>query len=226
MKQRAVVERPGVVDGRKARWDGHRAQRRNELLAVVIDAVRKHGANVGMDQIAASANTSKAVFYRYFEAKADLYRLVGRKLASDLAAGISAAVGAETDDRTMLAAGVNAYLTLLDEEPELYRFVVHNPVLDAASGGKFADYSSVVSELICSIFHARLTERGLSPVPARPWGVAVVGAVRAAGDWWLDHPVLSRDELAEYLTTLLWNGMAGAHIALADGAAQPEGTAS
>jgi AcrR family transcriptional regulator len=199
------------VDGRRARWDEHRAQRREELLADVVAAVRAHGAGVGMDQIAAAAGTSKAVFYRYFEDKSDLYRLVGQRLATELLASISAAVGAEIDDRTRLEAGVQAYLRLLDEDPELYRFVVHNPVAAGPDEPAVAGYSDLVSDLISAIFRSRLDERGLAVEPAGPWGVAVVGAVRAAGDWWLDHRELSRDRLAEYLIALLWHGMAGAH---------------
>jgi AcrR family transcriptional regulator len=49
----------------------------------VIQAVRDHGAGVGMDQIAEAAGTSKAVFYRYFADKNDLYQS-GRKLAGSL----------------------------------------------------------------------------------------------------------------------------------------------
>lgn len=200
------------VDGRSARWDVHRAQRREELLGYVVAAVREHGAGVGMDQIAAAAGTSKAVFYRYFSDKADLYRSVGRRLADNLVASVTAAVGVHhtedgADHRAMLAAGVNAYLRLLDEDPELYRFVVHNPAIEG-SAERFADYTSVVSDLITSLFAVRLRERGADPRPASPWGVAIVGAVRAAGDWWLDHPGRSRAQLADDLTELLWNGMA------------------
>jgi AcrR family transcriptional regulator len=194
-------------DGRSARWDTHRVQRREELLAQVITAVREHGSAVNMDQIAASAGTSKAMFYKYFSDKAELYRVVGRKLAGDLVAEVAAAVGAESDDRTMLRAGVDAYLRLLDTEPQLYRFVVHNPAVGTV------DYSSVISELISSIFDSRLSERGLPGDPAGPWGIAVVGAVRAAGDWWLENPGLSRQELSDYLTALLWDGMNAAHTA-------------
>jgi hypothetical protein len=50
------------------------------------------------------------------------------------------------------------------------------------------------------------------PEPAlrRPWGTAIVGLVKAAGDWWLEHPAeLTRAELAESLTVLLWGADGG-----------------
>ena len=204
--------RSALADGRSARWNEHRRQRRDELIDGVIDAVRTHGDDVGMDQIAAALGTSKAVIYRYFADKDDLNRCVGRRLAADVVGGIEAAVNAETDDRTMLVAGVNAYLSLLENDPQLYRFVVHHRGAAGRSGDSAADYTSTVDDLIVDIFASRLCRLELDAAAARPWGIAVVGAVRAVGDWWLAHPELPRAEVSDYLIALLWNGMTGAHL--------------
>ena len=201
-----------VADGRASRWDEHRRQRRDELIDGVIAAVRAHGADVGMDQIAAVAGTSKAGVYRYFADKDDLNRCVGRCLAADVVGGIQAAVRAETDDRTMLVAGVNAYLSLLERDPQLYRFVVHQRGDSGSTEADGADYTSMVDDLIVEIFTSRLGRLELDLAAARPWGTAVVGAVRAVGDWWLAHPQIPRADVLDYLTALLWNGMAGAHL--------------
>jgi AcrR family transcriptional regulator len=196
-------------DGRSARWEPHRQSRREELLACVIEAVRAHGAAVGMDQIAETARTSKAVFYRYFADKQDLYRSVGRKLAADVVEDISRAVDAASDDATMLHAGIAAYLRLIEDEPELYRFAVHNPSVDDAT---LANYTSLVSDLLAGIFARRLRARHYAVDGALPWGVAVVGGVRATADWWLAQPAEtrpSREQLARYLVALMYRGMRG-----------------
>lgn len=195
-------------DGRTARWDDHRRARREELLDGVIAAVREHGAEVGMDRIAAAVGTSKAGVYRYFADKDDLNRCVGRRLATAAVGGIQAAVHAQTDDRTMLVAGIDAYLDLLEDDPQLYRFVVHGSSADSLD----SDYTSMVDDLIVGIFTTRLGRLELDTSAARPWGIAVVGAVRAVGDWWLAHPDVPRHEVSDYLTALLWNGMSGAHL--------------
>ena len=229
--------RSALADGRSARWNDHRRQRRDELIDGVIDAVRAHGADVGMDQIAAALGTSKAVIYRYFADKDDLNRCVGRRLAADVVGGIEAAVNAETDDRTMLVAGVNAYLSLLENDPQLYRFVVHHrgpagrterPRTEAdrndadRAEASAADYTSTVDDLIVDIFASRLDRLELDVAAARPWGIAVVGAVRAVGDWWLAHPELPRAEVSDYLIALLWNGMTGAHLPPARADSRPD----
>jgi AcrR family transcriptional regulator len=51
----------GDTDGRKGRWAGHREQRRAELTAAAIEAIRELGPDVAMDQIAARAGVSKPV---------------------------------------------------------------------------------------------------------------------------------------------------------------------
>ena len=61
---------PGNVtqprDRRDSRWDEHRRARREQLVQATLAAVGRHGAGVGMDEIAAEAGTSKTVVYRHF----------------------------------------------------------------------------------------------------------------------------------------------------------------
>jgi AcrR family transcriptional regulator len=201
------------TDGRSARWDAHRSARRGELVSSTVACVEQHGASVGMDQIAAFAGTSKAVFYRHFADKADLYRAVGQQLAAGLGEQLSAKIAQQRDPRAMIAAGIDAYLAALDKNPELYRFVVRNPVVERAGGDPVADYTGLIAAKLDELI-AQLPGPANGPTQRAPWGIAIVGMVKAAGDWWLDHPgTLTRTQLAESLTGLLWgdgDGLQGA----------------
>ena len=53
-------------DRRDSRWDEHRERLRRALVEAALAAVGRHGAGVGMDEIAAAAGTSKAGLYRHF----------------------------------------------------------------------------------------------------------------------------------------------------------------
>src|ERR1700712_1647449 len=98
-----------------------------------------------MDQIAAEAGTSKPVVYRYFSDKADLYLAVGQRVAQEAVDRITAAVDGQPDGRSMVAAGVDAYLRAIEEEPELYRFVINHTLLDRpVDNDPVADYTSVL----------------------------------------------------------------------------------
>jgi AcrR family transcriptional regulator len=204
---RTTRPRDGEVDGRSVRWAAHRAARRDELIDAVVAAVEAHGTDVGMDQIAAVARTSKPVIYRYFADKNDLYGAVGRKVVSAVLATLPAAEQ-DSHPRSIFAAYVDAYLGFLSDRPALYHFIArHTPV---ESADKLTDPNRLMSDAIAAQLGRGLELIGSDPALAHPWGEAAVGFVRAAGLWWLDHPDrMTREELTEYLTTLLWDGAAG-----------------
>jgi AcrR family transcriptional regulator len=172
-------------------------------------AVEQHGASVGMDQIAAVAGTSKAVFYRHFTDKADLYRAVGQQMAQVFSDQLSDRLSEARDAREMVSGGIDSYLSMLEKAPELYRFVVRNPVLGQAGSPGAVDYTSMIAARLDDVIALASAARGEVAL-RRPWGTAIVGLMKAAGDWWLDNPgVLSRAELTTSLTELLWNGASG-----------------
>ena len=71
-------------DRRDSRWDEHRRDRREQLVEATLAAVGKHGAGVGMEEIAAEAGTSKTVVYRHFTDRTELYVAVCTRVASQL----------------------------------------------------------------------------------------------------------------------------------------------
>ncbi|MGN6607009.1 MAG: TetR/AcrR family transcriptional regulator [Jatrophihabitans sp.] len=196
------------VDGRSARWAAHRAARRDDLIDAVVSAVRQYGTDVGMDQIAAVAHTSKPVIYRYFADKNDLYGAVGRKVISEIVAALPVADD-HTPPRSIFQAWVDAYLTFLSEQTALYHFIErHQPT--TAQTEEVTDPNRLMAEAIALQLGNGLALVGSDPALAHPWAEATVGFVRAAGLWWLENPAkMDRAVLGDYLTTLLWDGGAG-----------------
>jgi AcrR family transcriptional regulator len=194
------------------RWQAHREARRKALIDAAVRAVRKHGSSVGMDQIAAEAETSKPVMYRYFTDKADLYLAVGQQVAQGLVDRITSALEGHTGGRAMVAAGVDAYLRVIEEEPELYRFVVRHALVDrSVENDPVADSSSILGTYLSRRLGDMMREVGFDSGAAEPWGFGLVGLVRSAGEWWLERQSMSRQALADYLTTLMWTGLAGGY---------------
>jgi AcrR family transcriptional regulator len=216
-------------DGRSSRWDEHRLARRHELVDATLAAIREHGAGVGMDEVAAAAGTSKTVFYRHFTDRAGLYTAVAERVDGTILRGLSRAAGAEEtptgpgasagapvgagSSREVIRAVIAAYLHLVEEDPEVYRFIVNAPIVppgerpagDVAAGmtGRIAAH---VAELVGSGLGG-----DADPSTARMWGVALVGMVRASADAWLSAggaaSGTSSDELADGLTALAWDGL-------------------
>jgi AcrR family transcriptional regulator len=198
-------------DRRDSRWDEHRRARREQLVEVTLVAVGKHGAGVGMDEIAAEAGTSKTVVYRHFSDRTELYVAVCTRVASQLLPKLRDAIESNQQPRQMVAAAIETYLAFLEADPELYRFVVHQQVLDRpADRDPISKFSDLIGEQAAAIVGLALERGGHDSRAAAPWGHGVVGMVRSAADWWLraDRPML-RSELAAHLTDLAWAGLSG-----------------
>ncbi len=207
------------ADGRSTRWDEHRQSRRKELVEATLRAIRAHGASVGMDEIAASAGTSKTVFYRHFADRAGLYHAVAQRVDALILRDLTAALGStathltgvEESPRDVVAAAIDSYLRLVEKDPDVYRFIVNAPLLDHPVGDPAGAVTDHISAQIAAVIERALTESGRDHAAAPVWGAGIVGMVRAAADRWLSDPgSMSREELAEYLSTLAWNGMSAA----------------
>jgi AcrR family transcriptional regulator len=196
-----------VRDRRASRWDAHRRTRRAELTDAAITAIREHGAGVGMDEVAAAARTSKTAVYRHFADRTQLYAAVCERVAQVLLGQVRAAMDGAADARTKTAAAIAAYLRLIEHDREVYRFVVHRPLADA---DLVADLVSLIGDQVAEVIAEQLTAAGADPAPAVPWGHGVVGMVRSAADNWIARPAgMTRDQLADHLTTLAWAGLSG-----------------
>jgi AcrR family transcriptional regulator len=204
------VNRP---DGRSRRWADHRERRRAELVQAVIEAIRELGPEPGIDAVAAHAGVSKPVLYRYFVDKSGLWLAVGRQAATAVVEAIAPAVAAVREEREVVTAAIDAYLTFIEADPHVYRFVVHQRGI-ARDTDVVADAVDTVASGLARILGDRLRALGLDSGPALPWAYGIVGFVQTVADWWLrrEQPI-SRAALADYLTTFLWGGVAGIRAA-------------
>ncbi len=208
-----------AADGRSSRWDEHRLARRRELVEATLHAVRRHGAAVGMDEVAAGAGTSKTVVYRHFTDRAGLYQAVADRVDATIIRGMTRAAGGQEGapplaPRDVVRAVIGAYLHLVEDDPEVYRFIVNAPILPAGErpqGDVAAGMTGRIAEQVAGIVAD--AGRDVDARTAHLWGVALVGMVRAAADGWLAEGAASSgrsaDALADDLTALAWDGMGG-----------------
>ena len=201
-------------DRRDSRWDEHRRARREQLVDATIAAVGRHGAGVGMEEIATAAGTSKTVVYRHFADRTELHVAVCSRVAASLTARLREAMENTGEPRQMVAAAVETYLAFLEADPELYRFVVQGPDRPAGrapgDADPIANLSHLVGDQAAALVAVALEQAGRDPAAALPWGHGLVGLIRSAADWWLraDRP-MSRSDLAAHMTDLAWAGLSG-----------------
>ncbi|MFC5951843.1 TetR family transcriptional regulator [Pseudonocardia lutea] len=186
-----------------------RAERRAAMVEAAMAAVREHGAAVSVAEMAASAGITKPVLYRYFDDRADLQRAVGLRAAEWLMERMAPALAADTGPQNQIAAVIDAFLAGIEEEPELWRFVVHNPAERQPGTEIIEDVREQIARLLAQLIGARLRTAGRDSGAAEAWAHGLVGMVQSAGDWWLERRTMSREDLTRYLTALIWDGAAG-----------------
>lgn len=202
-------EPAGRRQGRRDRWAEHREQRRRELVGAAVQALLQHGPQVDMDQVAAVAGVTKPVLYRYFADKSQLWLAVSEVVAARVVATVAPAVERVREERALVEATIDAYLGIIESEPTLYRFLLHqagHPGIHQVVAGT----SRQVATGLARVIGDRLRALGLDAGPAEPWAYGLVGFVQAVGDWWTTHgQPIGRTALTDYLTTLLWSGIEG-----------------
>lgn len=175
-----------AADGRATRWEGHNVARRRELVEAALRAIRKHGPGVGMDEIAAEASTSKTVFYRHFGGRTGLYSAVVESVHSYIVSSIMPMVedAAELDPGALVRSVTDAYLAVVERDPEIYAFVVSRPAGETVDD-PVTGVTGRIGEQVAELFRGWLKAEGLDPRPANTWGHGVVGFVWAIADKWI-----------------------------------------
>jgi AcrR family transcriptional regulator len=187
---------------------GRSAERRAELLDAAARVIRERGPDVSMAAIAAAAGISKPILYRHFGDKGGLFRALAERQTDELLTDIRAALLKPGSPRQRAERAIDAYLAAIEKRPAVYRFVVGRAVAEEPSvAGQVAGFIERLAQELATVVQSDLQ---LSPTRSQAWSHAIVGAVRAAGDWWLGDQSMSRARLVKELTDLLFGGLASA----------------
>lgn len=207
-------------EDRRERWRAHRQARRDELVTAAVEAIRRHGAGVGMEEIAAQAGVSKPILYRHFTDRADLWLAVARQVTDELLAAMSAELILDRPPRQTIAAVIDTYLALIETDTEIYRFIVRGSFADRGMTSDLVHaHMALMAEQVARVMGDRLRSAGVDAGGAEPWAHGVVGMVQAAADWWIDRRSMSRAALVTYLTSLISTGVEGLFAGAVDAAA-------
>src|SRR5215211_4195584 len=151
------VEAPlPAQDGRRARWTEHR-----------------------------SARVSKTVIYRYFTDKDELVDAVLTRISDViLVPRLLGEIAREhADDRSKLRAVIAAFVALIEDEPELYRFAYAHTGRSGRAD-LVAGTEHQIAEALGALMVDRLTQAGRPADGAMTWAYGVVGMVQLASHWW------------------------------------------
>lgn len=185
-----------------------RETKRQRLLDAAVTVVRREGAGVSMDEIAAEAGVTKPIVYRVFGDREGLTKALADRFADELAASLQGAITDAPTDRDRVREAIDTYVAFIEREPAIVRFLIHRS-LDTVeeTGIAMSGFVNRVGQLITQAIGEAMRQQGLDSGAAEPWAYAIVGAVHLAGDWWLERRTMPRERLVDYLTALVWDGM-------------------
>ena len=196
------------TDGRKRRWHQHKVERRNDLIDGTIEAIRRRGQYVSMDEIAAEIGVSKTVLYRYFVDKNDLTTAVMMRFTqTTLIPNMTKALSSNLDGFDLTREIIRVYVDTVASEPEPYRFVMANS--SAAKSKVIADSERIIARMLAVMLRIRMNQAGMDTGGVEPWSYMIVGAVQLATHSWLLGPRMTADELIDYLTMFAWSALYG-----------------
>jgi AcrR family transcriptional regulator len=131
-----------------------RAERREQILDAATRAFARAGYTAtGLDDVATEAALTRAMLYRHFDSKADLYRAVLDRACMRLAE----ATGADDFDENSIPALVRAAAADQDGFRLLFRYAAREP--------EFRDLIDSITAASRELAHRNLAKR----IPEGPW---------------------------------------------------------
>lgn len=192
-------------DRRTTRWDEHREQRREELVEAAVRAIDRLGPDASVAEMAAEASTSKPMMYRYFADKRDVHAAVAAWVSARVVERLIPALTAEGPIQERIVAGVDGYLQVIEEHPQVFQLLLHY----RGEGDLLAVEKDSIATSLSVLLGSTLHALDIDTAGAEPWAHGLVGLGLSTGEWWLDRKTMSRAAVGEYLSQLVWHAFAG-----------------
>jgi len=180
-----------------------RQVREERILEVAGNVFAASGyRDASMDEIAEQSGFSKPLLYSYFDSKEGLYGAyfdrVGRELQEDMRNAASPDIS--TAER--LRAAIDAFFAFVERRRHGWEILYSEA---AARGGPLAEEVTELRNQIVDEVRPFLEVHEVDPDESSPslaldaLAHAVVGAGESLANWWLRHPEVERDVVADWL---------------------------
>lgn len=203
--------------GRQARWQPHNDQRRERIVAALIELIEETppGAEVPMQRITERAGLAKSVVYRQFSGREELDRRTRTAIADHFADALAAALDVSAGSiNEILYRTIAVVVDWIDQHAGLYEFLRRGPVYGESDD---VDGVSSLTDRIAA------DTRGLVSGLAGVVGVvdepvidtmtfAIVSMTEATVTRWVrsTERILSRERLIGELAGYAWSVLDGA----------------
>ncbi|WP_040520569.1 TetR/AcrR family transcriptional regulator [Gordonia malaquae] len=179
-----------------------RDARREALLDAAEDAIASSGPDVSLAEVARRAGLTRSAVYAAFADRDALLDALASRHAARLVESMRDVADSSATPRDQTRASVDLLAAWFESSPDL---------AGALAARWRTDGRSFVESMLADVLAAGFVARSLDPTPAPVWARAMVGAVSASVEWWSITRDISRDELVDHVTELLWSGLSAAN---------------
>lgn len=185
-----AADAPGSVDGRDRRWDDHRQERRERLLAAAVALIDRDGGDVGVVAIAAEAGIPRSVVYKLFRDREDLDEQIRIRIIEEATAALMPFLTPRGTVREAVHAATKTYVDWVTGHANLHRFIGTGsttrptPGSPSIAGGKAA-FAQRVADLTVLVMRHKYPDTKIPKGMAENLAFALTGITDSVVNRWL-----------------------------------------
>jgi AcrR family transcriptional regulator len=206
VNEHAVRRRERPVDGRRERWNDHRARRRAVLVEAGVTAIDTYGPESSAEEIAATAEVSRTVLYRYFRDKEDLRNAISQRVSEIVIAELVPPLRSGQTANEIIGGTLDALTQWVEAHPRLYHFLRQR----GTSGDPgISAVEATIADQLAELLSGFMALFGLRTDLAEPASQSMVGMVEHTIAWWMKGRKVSRADLMQHLRLAIWDVIDG-----------------
>ncbi|MCV7385904.1 TetR/AcrR family transcriptional regulator [Mycolicibacter longobardus] len=194
-------------DARSDRWREHRAAVQADLIEATLRAIEKYGPDLSIDDVVKTAEVPRPKLYRFFGDKNTLFRAVAARVQELVIERVVPRFDFAGTAQQMVRSALSAYVDLVDERPNLFRFLVGSHFRDERSATDLIDQGRPLSDATVGIWAQIIAARNGDSRELEYVVDAALGAVALGVLRWLNTPTISKAVLVDQLSTFLWGAL-------------------
>jgi AcrR family transcriptional regulator len=199
----ATVSVPSADAPRKTGSRGMPRELREQLILDVAGQVFARGGyfSSSMDEIAELADVSKPMLYAYFGSKERLYVAYIDRMGRELLDRLVQAAPNERKPLARLRARIEEFLAFVEEHRDGWIVLFRELSSAQPVAEKVAALRAQIAEAIRRMISS--PDPCLDDTAADAVAHAIVGAGESLANWWLEHPDVPRDQVADWYVNIV-----------------------
>lgn len=177
---------------------------RADLVEATLRAIDEYGPDLSIDDVVKTAQVPRPKLYRFFDDKDALFAAVGERVQEMVIERVMPQFDVTGTALEFVRSALVAYVDLVDERPNVFRFLVSSHFTDGRSPSALIDSGRPMSDAIAEVAGGLMEARGGRGNELGYFVDAALGAVGLGVLRWLNAPTISKDALIDEMTTFLW----------------------